>query len=221
MNDCIVRVPRGYEEDLSKKGFERNKWLFLYYFTKPIQLTIISNNAAWPISEDSEEFVNNCCLQAIHVNINLWSPIRPRIYYHASPSSSLIKIRWLMLRLRTMSYSAPSWKRMVGDSPIWIPAYVFTNIEIVWNASKQRRSINQKSASCLLAWLSRPLPCTTLFMKGGTEIGAGHPQVYIQLNTKTPGVPVSCKWCGIRYALKHHHWNDSCSKITFILSIKL
>ena len=41
--------------------------------------------------------------------------------------------------------------------------------------------------------------------QGGVEIGPGHPQVYIQLNTRTPGEPVACKWCGVRYALKHHH----------------
>lgn len=45
------------------------------------------------------------------------------------------------------------------------------------------------------------------YSKGGTQIGAGHPQVYIQLNTRHAGEPVQCKWCGLRYALDntHHH----------------
>jgi uncharacterized Zn-finger protein len=47
--------------------------------------------------------------------------------------------------------------------------------------------------------------CKNIFIKGGTAIGAGHPQVYIQLNNKTPEKPVSCKWCGLRYILSHHH----------------
>ena len=44
-------------------------------------------------------------------------------------------------------------------------------------------------------------------IQGGTMPGAGHPQVYIQVNTRTPGEPVSCKYCGLRYALDmdHHH----------------
>ena len=44
-----------------------------------------------------------------------------------------------------------------------------------------------------------------MFIQGGTEPGAGHPQVYIQLNTKNVGTPVSCKWCGLRFALRHEH----------------
>ena len=42
-------------------------------------------------------------------------------------------------------------------------------------------------------------------MQGGTQSGAGHPAVYIQLNTRNSGEPVSCKWCGLRYALRDHH----------------
>ena len=42
-------------------------------------------------------------------------------------------------------------------------------------------------------------------IKGGTDIGAGHPQVYIQLNTRKAGEPVACKYCGMRFALRHHH----------------
>ncbi|EAS07703.1 zinc-finger protein (macronuclear) [Tetrahymena thermophila SB210] len=43
---------------------------------------------------------------------------------------------------------------------------------------------------------------------GGTEINAGHPQVYIQLDTRKHGTPQTCKYCGLRYAKKmdgHHH----------------
>ena len=42
-------------------------------------------------------------------------------------------------------------------------------------------------------------------IKGGVEIGPGHPPVYIQLNTKTAGQPVSCKYCGMRFALRKSH----------------
>ncbi|EGR30700.1 nad transhydrogenase subunit beta, putative [Ichthyophthirius multifiliis] len=45
---------------------------------------------------------------------------------------------------------------------------------------------------------------------GGTENNAGHPQVYIQLNTKQAGKVQTCKYCGLKYARKlhnaeHHH----------------
>ncbi|KRW98927.1 hypothetical protein PPERSA_09452 [Pseudocohnilembus persalinus] len=43
---------------------------------------------------------------------------------------------------------------------------------------------------------------------GGTEINAGHPQVYIKLDTRTPHQVQTCKYCGLRFALKegaHHH----------------
>lgn len=77
--------------------------------------------------------------------------------------------------------------------------------EIAGDSPQQRRVPHPQSASGLLQRRSRAMPRTSLSTKGGAEIGAGHPQVYIQLNTRTPGVPVSCKWCGIRYALNHHH----------------
>ena len=35
--------------------------------------------------------------------------------------------------------------------------------------------------------------------------GTGHPQVYIQLNTRNPGEYVVCKWCGLRYAYDPDH----------------
>jgi len=43
---------------------------------------------------------------------------------------------------------------------------------------------------------------------GGTKIGAGHPQVYIQLNTKDPSKPQTCKWCGLKFVRKHHGHGD-------------
>ena len=44
--------------------------------------------------------------------------------------------------------------------------------------------------------------------------GSGHPQVYIQVNTRNPGEPVSCKYCGLRYALEGHHWSHKWYSIT-------
>ncbi|CAD8057718.1 unnamed protein product [Paramecium primaurelia] len=44
---------------------------------------------------------------------------------------------------------------------------------------------------------------------GGTHINAGHPQVYIKLDTRTEGTPQTCKYCGLQYVKKghglHHH----------------
>lgn len=42
-------------------------------------------------------------------------------------------------------------------------------------------------------------------IQGGTSINAGHPQVYINVNTEEPSV---CKWCGLRYMLKKDHWSS-------------
>lgn len=39
---------------------------------------------------------------------------------------------------------------------------------------------------------------------GGRQ-SAGHPQVYYQLDTKTPEKPVTCKWSGIRFMRRDHH----------------
>lgn len=41
-------------------------------------------------------------------------------------------------------------------------------------------------------------------MEGGTELNAGHPQQYIQLNTKNPEKPSTCKYCGLRYQMAHN-----------------
>ncbi|CAK75926.1 unnamed protein product (macronuclear) [Paramecium tetraurelia] len=42
-----------------------------------------------------------------------------------------------------------------------------------------------------------------------THINAGHPQVYIKLDTRTEGTPQTCKYCGLQYVKKghgsHHH----------------
>ena len=43
--------------------------------------------------------------------------------------------------------------------------------------------------------------------QGTKRVGFGHPQVYLQLNTKKPGSFATCKWCGLKYKKKekHHH----------------
>jgi len=40
---------------------------------------------------------------------------------------------------------------------------------------------------------------------GGTEINTGHPQVYIQLNTRDPSKPSVCKYCGLKFMRRHGH----------------
>eukprot|EP01015_Nassula_variabilis_P035766 TRINITY_DN905_c0_g1_i1.p1 TRINITY_DN905_c0_g1~~TRINITY_DN905_c0_g1_i1.p1 ORF type:complete len:132 (-),score=7.08 TRINITY_DN905_c0_g1_i1:103-498(-) len=37
---------------------------------------------------------------------------------------------------------------------------------------------------------------------GGTEVEAGHQQIYIRINEKAP---TSCKYCGLRFQQKPHH----------------
>mmetsp|Transcript_33181 Transcript_33181/g.30120 ORF Transcript_33181/g.30120 Transcript_33181/m.30120 type:complete len:137 (+) Transcript_33181:70-480(+) len=37
---------------------------------------------------------------------------------------------------------------------------------------------------------------------GGTKIQSGHPQIYLNLDTRKPGSVVTCNWCGLRYAKK-------------------
>lgn len=37
---------------------------------------------------------------------------------------------------------------------------------------------------------------------GGGSLG--HPIEFIQLDNKTPDVPSVCKYCGLRYIMKHH-----------------
>lgn len=39
----------------------------------------------------------------------------------------------------------------------------------------------------------------------GGDPFAGHPTMYIQLNLAKPGVPQTCKYCGLRFSKKHHH----------------
>mmetsp|Transcript_137299 Transcript_137299/g.194268 ORF Transcript_137299/g.194268 Transcript_137299/m.194268 type:complete len:149 (+) Transcript_137299:50-496(+) len=43
---------------------------------------------------------------------------------------------------------------------------------------------------------------------GGSKIEAGHPQVYLQLDTRNPGKVVTCPYCGLRYARKLDNDDD-------------
>lgn len=43
--------------------------------------------------------------------------------------------------------------------------------------------------------------------QGGTEINAGHPMIYIQVNNKFQE-PAVCKYCGLRYQLAEEDEHD-------------